>query len=591
VNPRATALPIAALALATALAAPASAGDPPPAAVLDALALLDSDAALYVRVDAAGLAALGREANARLSWASSVLRQTEAGRALISLGGPALSPDGWRALGLDPTRPIVASLGALDERALVGAAGLTGTLLTAATPLPRWRPRAARPLPVWRSRLVVPIGDAALARATLFTLPSSLAPLVPVEPAQATALDALVDGAGAEAARHLARAGAVAIAAGPRGGVLVFHVRASWLVVDEIVPIGRPLRWRDDAALVDRLLARRDPAAARRRLASPASRHLASPGVAVVLEPAAAAAAILWNRVLADGPPPRATLEELRTRCSATAAMLARGPLGAIGATVAARSERVSIAATWEVARGPVATTLAATRDGGLPRDADLAGTDASLATYVASWSPLAALPAVGLTVDLPPRLAPCHPDLAPLAAAYAWPHQLGAVLRNLGQAEPADAPAILAGLGPTLAVVHAPVDGPPSDLTHLRASVEVALAPAIATRLAALADGVWGPPAVDGAARRWGSGRLVAFARTAGGAPTGGVAMHAAPALALTRRAAPPPDGTVLEARLSRRAAGWISPLLTVLIGDVAATARWDGAALQLYASASFAP
>jgi hypothetical protein len=549
--------------VATAVAAPVAAAP----AGLDQL---DSDAALFLRVDAAPLAAIADELTRRAGPTGASLRRGVEDAVVAAIGGSPLTPDGWRALGLDPARPVLAGLGAVDEPALLGATGLTGTLLGGPAPA-----RAAQRVPggvaAWRSRVLLPVLDEARARAAVARLPA-VTPVVPVDGAHAAAIASLVGGvAGDDAVRRLGAAGVLAIAPGPRGGLVVVALRGRWLAVDELIPVGRAFRWHSDGDRLLRLVARRGG-----RLASPALRHLDAAGVSALVVPARLTAAVLWSE-LAAVPLTRAGIERVRARCATTAAVVARGPLGDLGATVTAGAGALAVDATWAVA-APLAAVLSATRTAPLPRAADLDGVAASLRSHVASWSALTALPGGGLTVDLPPRLTACHPALAPLVAAHGWPHQVGALARNLARAEPEAAP-LIAGLGPFVAVLH-DVPADPHRLDDLHVSIEVAIAPAIAPALTRLADIVWGPSTVDGA-RRWGRGRLRAFARDE---RTAGIAVGTADArhLALPRAAGPAPAQTVAEARLSVAALAALSPL-AALAGNLTARARWDAGALRI--------
>jgi hypothetical protein len=193
----------------------------------------------------------------------------------------------------------------------------------------------------------------------------------------------------------------------------------------------------------------------------------------------------------------------------------------------------------------------------------------------------LTALPGGGFTVDLPPRLAACHPALAALVLAHGWPHRIGALARNLTRAEPEAGP-LIGGLGPFVAVLH-DVPPDPHGLDDLHVSIEVAVVPAIMPALTRLADLVWGPGTGTAAIRRWGQGRLRAFAR-GGPAATAGLAVGDATArhLALPRTAAAPPAHTVLELRLTAPVLAALTPI-AALAGDVAAVARWDAGALRI--------
>jgi hypothetical protein len=549
-----------------------------PARAAPGAELLDADAALWIRLDAAPLAAVADELTRRAGPAGASLRRGVEDAVVAAIGGSPLTPDGWRALGLDPARPVLAAVGAIDEAALLGATGLTGTLLGGPAP-----PRNAAPrrgpggVAVWRSRALLPVLDAARARATVARLSAAL-PVVAVERAHAAAIGRLVGAlgdAGGDAAARLGRAGVLALAPGPRGGIVAIALHGRWLVVDELVPVGRPLRWHSDADRVLRLLARRATA----RASSPPLRHLDVAGVSALLIPARFTAAVLWSE-LAAAPLTRAGIERVRLRCATTAAVTARGPLGDLGATLRARPGALEVDATWAVA-APLAGVLAATRPAPLPRAGDLDGTAASLRSHVASWAPLAGLSFAGFTADLPPRLAACHPALAALALAYGWPHRIGALARNLTRAEPEAGP-LIAGLGPFVAVVH-DLPAAPEQLRDLHVSVEVAIAPAIVPALTRLADLVWGPGRGDAGLRRWGQGRLRAFART-GPPPTAGLAVGTAAAGhgALPRAAGPASAHTVFELRLAAAALTPLTPL-AALAGEVAARARWDAGALRI--------
>ena len=381
----------------------------------------------------------------------------------------------------------------------------------------------------------------------------------------------------------LARAGVLAVAPGPRGGAVLIHLRGRWLVVDEIAPLGaRGLDTPTARRALDALLARHgNPARVRADLATPAGEHLAAPGVSIAIEPRRLAEALAWPEVAAA--PSRQALELLRARCDDTAAVIARGPLRRLGATVDAAAGVLRARASWELDRDePLAKVLAATTGGVLPRGADLEGVAASLHVYVAGWAPLARLPHRGFAPGVPPVFSPCLPALAPLAALYGWPAQIGTLIANLASVEP-DAGGILAGLGEALLLIHQVADR----LERARASVEVALDERAAAALPLLADGVWGPTTPGPGLRIWGTGRLQAFAR-GGDRHTGGLALGDAVELHLAhlRRASPPPAGTVAELRAEALPIP-DQPLLSIFLRHLDAAARFDGVALRLDATA----
>jgi hypothetical protein len=105
-----------------------------PARAAPGVELLDGDAALWIRLDAAPLAAVADELTRRAGPAGASLRRGVEDAVVAAIGGSPLTPDGWRTLGLDPARPVLAAVGAIDEAALLGATGSAGRRRRATPP-------------------------------------------------------------------------------------------------------------------------------------------------------------------------------------------------------------------------------------------------------------------------------------------------------------------------------------------------------------------------------------------------------------------------------------------------------------------------
>jgi hypothetical protein len=516
---------VRAVVVAAALAIPAAAAAKPSADLTAELREAGAaEAPIVIRLDARALTGLHDLVRSRVP---SLLRgglDAALDQLAAQLGGSPFTDDGWRAMGLEPPRPIVSAAGRTTEPPFATARAATGAILVDV-------------------RAIVPVADPAAAARTIARVQTIAPDLVFGPPRRTLSIDLVI----------------------PAETATADEIRAA-----------RPalLAARStDAAVAARL---RDPTAAALAGTAPLALHVA---------PAQLADTLLWLRLgrQAATPTPDA-IAFVRDLARPLAPILA-GPLGTFGASAELRHDTLAVHAAWAVETpSPLATALARTSDSGLPRPSDTPDAALHLHSYVAGLAALDALHASGMTFDLPAE--PFFPfgGLSPLVDIVGWPYALGATIAHVETADPRARP-IFAGTRDGVLVVQ--TLGADVDHTAAAFEVAFAPDAAATVRRAttavygdgATAGGVttWGAGRVRVFARTVGTIDTVGAAlRDAGDAYR-----------ALPRKAPPAPHDLVLELHAAPAALALVSPL-AVFAGALDLSARWDGHALQIDATLS---
>jgi hypothetical protein len=528
----------AAIALAILAVGSSAAAAPAPALVDEMVSAGAAEAPIVVRIDPAALPSVRAFARSRVPWPLRDPFDDALGALGGALGGDPFTADGWRALGLDPTRPIVIAIGRTNGARVLAAQGERAPIV-AGGEHPAASARDPEPLLVG-VRAIVPVADprraaAAIARA------QQLAPALAFgAPGKTLAID-------------------LVLAPGPDGTDVV------------LAP----------THMVEARSTRNDVLA---RLRAPAADVLAGAApIALHVDPRRLVETGLWLRAAALGDRGGPRVDVIRASAAPIAPIL-QSSFRALGATVELHEGTATVHASLAlVPRSRIATAIAVTRDSGLPRPADTPDAALHVHSYVAGLSALIATPGM-MTYDLPSRPSFDPGPPGPLFDALAWPTELGATMSHVVDAEPR-ARGIFDGVGD--AVLVAATIGP--DLDHTAAALEVALQPDAAAQVRPLIDAVWGASRAAGGVTSWGAGRVRPFSRALPHGDGIGAALgDSAPAyLALTRAAPAPPAGVVLEVHAAPDALGLLDPIAT-FAGTLDLTARAQPAALAIDATLS---
>jgi hypothetical protein len=526
-----------AIGLAT-ISARADAAAPPAALVDELMQAGAAEAPIVVRIDPAALPSVRTFVRARVPWLLRDPFDDGLGAFAGLLGGDLFTPDGWKLLGLDPSRPVVIAIGRTTGARVLAAQHERAPIVRGGA-RPADGVRAQERLLV-DVRVIVPVADRLRAAQAIARAAQIMPALAFGEPGRTLQID-------------------LVIAPGPDGDE---YALASMPVVE-----ARSTR----RAVLTRL---RDAGGEMLASAAPIALHV---------DPRRLVETALWLRAaeLADDAGPR--VDEVRTSFAQLDPTIT-GTFGALGATIDLQGGTAAVHATIAVApRSALATALATTADSGLPRPTDTPDAALHVHSYVAAISALIAAPRGGMTFDLPSQPSFEAGRLAPIFDALAWPSELGATMAHVVDAEPR-ARGIFDGLGD--AVLVASSIGP--DLPRSAAALEVAVTPDADAALHAVIDAVWGAPHA-GAVTTWGDGRVRPFARTlphgrAIGAALGG---SGAAYLALARHAPAPAAGVVLELHAAPDALGLVAPLAT-FAGTLDLTARYQAPALAIDATLS---